>query len=83
MVGSIFAQLDITRAMVYHLKLRSQTEQSRVWYGNSLTNVTGYLDPGEATSFDNTSPSDIWVKGTPGDLVFWDGDGSQLQEYAS
>ena len=43
--------------------------------------MTGYLDGGETKKFHNISPSDIYVMGTIGDLIYWDGDGSKLKEF--
>lgn len=76
-------RLDQGQYHADHLEIRAHPANLIAYFGNSTTNVTGYILAGEAKQFANICPRDIYVKGTANNLLYWDADGSQMSTFQS
>jgi len=74
MVTNSLVPLDETVQGYRHLTLRSAPNNGIIYFGKDTNNITGYLEAGESKDFWNIRPDHIYIIGTPGDLVYWDGD---------
>ena len=54
--------------------LRNANNNSICEFSNDGVVTIGFLNAGEAKTFYNARPADLYVKGTAGDSVYWDGD---------
>ena len=74
LLTSALVPLDDTVQGYCHLSVRSAPNNSIVYFGKDEDNVTGFLEAGESKDFWNIRPDHIYIKGTEGELVYWDGD---------
>jgi len=56
-----------------YLTIRNNTGNTTVGLGKSLTEQIGFLKAEETKTFYGIRPSDVWVSGVAGQLLYWDG----------
>ena len=74
MLTNTLVPLDNTVKGYRHLSVRSASNNATVYFGIDEQTVTGFLEAGESKDFWNIRPDHIYIKGTSGELVYWDGD---------
>ena len=70
-----FAPLESPGRGVYHLTLRNASGNDRVFFSNNGTTPIGFVDGGEAKTFYQMSSAAVYVRGTAGQTLYWDGEG--------
>ena len=61
----------------FHLTLRNAVGNDTVWISNDGVTAIGFLLAGEAKTFYSMAIASVYVKGTAGQFLYWDGEGTQ------
>ena len=80
-LSATLTPLSSQRAAAGHIQIRNSAGNGIVYFAKDTTTITGWIAAGEAKEYWNISPSDIYLKGSSGEIVYWDGDGSPIQEF--
>lgn len=67
-----YQMVNSLNGMVHQLNIRSATGNSTVWLSADGLEPCGFLQAGEARQFLGTPPAGIYVKGTAGNILYWD-----------
>jgi hypothetical protein len=68
-----FMPLETPGRGMHEITIRNANDNDMIYLSHDGSTIFGFLNASEARTFHAMSTGKLWVKGTLGELVYWDG----------